>query len=1054
MQLYEKVRSGNIEDYGKRMKDYIPLVIEQYSDRTHFIYEILQNAEDAGASFITFHLYSDRLEIIHNGRPFNERDIIGVCGIANGTKNDGTRIGHFGIGFKAVYGYTDNPMIYSGKYHFRIEGYLNPYEIPARDDIGALETCLILPFNKTSVLQTTAFKEIQEALVRKISAESILMLDKIQDIEIRIQGRMDVIKINKQKGAIDDSGNVFALNLLTVHENENTKERGEREEEYLFFTDAEEKATAIIFKVKGKELQEVRNSKIYAFFPTAKEAHQNFFIHAPFDTTPARDNFKQGEEYGKYNIELIANISQLIYFALCWLRDNGYLTISGFNRIFPIYEYEKTDILYGIYQNSIDIIQGGEKLLPTNKEGVFKSIQEVCVPESMNIVSVFNDEDLQRLMMDHNIFWLSKEISTQAYRGLREFLEKNFKFKTLDWRDLVLRMNERYLEEKSLSWMAQLMANIENACIKRSGQSHYIDVSHIPFVRLTNGKHICAKENGKLQVYLNNPSSCEYRIDEAFRKNEAIASFYERALGIVIYDIQREIIDRILPKYTMRQVQFTKDDHVRENIEDLKEIKEAVLQNPNILDQVRTKYIVTDGKSWFKPEELYIRSGDIRSGYQLAKGILHINYLSEKYFDDTVLSIKLDQDFFKKLGCSTGLKVREASKSVYLQTVKRYCGSADEREIASKIMSKHYISSKFGWDFCYEGFPDVFIEMDQKKSLAIAKFLACNTTKFEIKGELVGADDQNFSGSHVESVGAYSMIGLMLCFEKWIYVKGVDEPQRPIDIDKEDILEQYKPAERLMKMLPFKRGKDEMFNYLMSLYKDRGDAELIKRFMDEPDELLALVRAKVKSEAKQAAKENKKGSLKERLEQADREQKEYIKRDEDEGEVSAISKKALEKREKNLERILEESLDQKIRVVRGLSFTARSCSKEERTFLEQEYQGKCQICGKQLIKYNGEPYFEAINIIKRSSLQDKFLGGIELGWNSLCLCPNCAAAYQYSSKKISTLADQVFEANIEAGSDRAIHIEVEIPMGNPVTIKYSPRHLLALKKALQLFTQE
>ena len=38
-----------------------------YHDPSHFVYEILQNAEDASATLITFSLFSDKLEIIHNG---------------------------------------------------------------------------------------------------------------------------------------------------------------------------------------------------------------------------------------------------------------------------------------------------------------------------------------------------------------------------------------------------------------------------------------------------------------------------------------------------------------------------------------------------------------------------------------------------------------------------------------------------------------------------------------------------------------------------------------------------------------------------------------------------------------------------------------------------------------------------------------------------------------------------------------------------------------------------------------------------------------------------
>jgi hypothetical protein len=39
-----------------------------YSDPSHFIYELLQNADDAGASEVIFNLTSESLKVTHNGR--------------------------------------------------------------------------------------------------------------------------------------------------------------------------------------------------------------------------------------------------------------------------------------------------------------------------------------------------------------------------------------------------------------------------------------------------------------------------------------------------------------------------------------------------------------------------------------------------------------------------------------------------------------------------------------------------------------------------------------------------------------------------------------------------------------------------------------------------------------------------------------------------------------------------------------------------------------------------------------------------------------------------
>lgn len=1048
MDLYEKIRQDSKVKYGTEVSNYIQLIIQQYSDRTHFIYELLQNAEDAGATYIKFHLFQSNLTLYHNGRPFNEADINGVCGIARGTKGDGTRIGHFGIGFKAVYGYTMNPEIYSDKYCFKIDSFVNPYEIKGKPGLAVKETCMILPFNNETVSEQIAFKEIKDALLHKISAESILILDSIKDIEIKIEGMPETIRINKEKRAIDGD-NVFELNLLSLHGDR------EREQNYLFFTDAEKEACSLIFRVENKEIQAVKNSKIYAFFPTAKEAHQNFYIHAPFDTTPARDNFKEGEDFGKHNIKLVNNICRLIQFTFIWLRDHGYLTFEAMNKVYPIYEYEENDLLYAIYENSIDFIKSGEPLLPTNTSGIFKSINDICVPENMGIVNVFNDEDLQRIIGNHKIYWLSKEISTREYVDFKKFLDRNFEFKTYEWRHLVLKLTANFLEEKSIEWLDRLLGNIEGFCVKRiDNQSHFINVSSIPFVRLANGRHICAKEDGKSLVYINNPTSATYQIDKACLENDSIRSFYERALNIFAYNIEQDTIDKILPKYDSPDVIFKTDNHIRENIQDLKQIKEALQTSPYIIDQVTNRYIVTDGKEWYRPSDLYIRSNDVRSGYDLVRGIIDIKFLANSYFDDTVLNITLDEDFFKSIGCHKGLKELKVSKEEYLSKVKKYCGKDVAAELKTRVVDKTYISEKWGWSFSYEGFPQLFIDISPEKSNNIARFLNANEPYFTIKGNLVGSDSKSFSGNSVDGMDAYSMLGLYLCFEKWVYVKSDDEAHRPIDVDRDDLLDFYKASKRIIDALPFKETSSELEELLIEkMGADNAEvAKFIQALINNPEEALNYKRAKEKSEAKIAAQEEKKRSLKERLESSDRTQKEYA--NNREFESNPISEKALEKRSKKLEEELVASLDNHVSVTRGVHFTRRDCNPEERTFLKEEYEGYCQMCQKKIIKYDGSCYFEAINVIKQSTIYDELANSFGLGWNSMSLCPNCAAEYNYCSKKISTIYEQVMSTEIEPGSEEFIEIEVEIPEGKQRTIKYSPRHFLALKKAFEVLAKE
>ncbi len=144
---YDEIRVENISRYGWDTA-VLELLGQLYSDRAHFIFELIQNAEDAGATELTFELFGDRLEVRHDGRPFTAADVRGVCGVGQGTKADDlTQIGKFGIGFKSVYAYTNTPSIYSSDEHFRIEKYVRPYSVQALDEPAA-GTLFVFPFDR------------------------------------------------------------------------------------------------------------------------------------------------------------------------------------------------------------------------------------------------------------------------------------------------------------------------------------------------------------------------------------------------------------------------------------------------------------------------------------------------------------------------------------------------------------------------------------------------------------------------------------------------------------------------------------------------------------------------------------------------------------------------------------------------------------------------------------------------------------------------------------------------------------------------------------------
>jgi|GEM_PF-338456 len=117
-------------------------VVDKYSDQAHFIYELLQNANDVKATSARFRLESDGLFFIHNGSVrFTVSDpqtedadtnsgalghLNSITSIANSNKTE-VSIGKFGVGFKAVFQYTQTPHIYDPEIRFKIERFIVPH---------------------------------------------------------------------------------------------------------------------------------------------------------------------------------------------------------------------------------------------------------------------------------------------------------------------------------------------------------------------------------------------------------------------------------------------------------------------------------------------------------------------------------------------------------------------------------------------------------------------------------------------------------------------------------------------------------------------------------------------------------------------------------------------------------------------------------------------------------------------------------------------------------------------------------------------------------------
>ena len=83
---YLEIQRDNIIRYGTDIGRIGRILLaDRYDERTHFIFELLQNAEDALARLrqpprsraVSFHLDDDSLRVGHYGIPFDEEDVRG-----------------------------------------------------------------------------------------------------------------------------------------------------------------------------------------------------------------------------------------------------------------------------------------------------------------------------------------------------------------------------------------------------------------------------------------------------------------------------------------------------------------------------------------------------------------------------------------------------------------------------------------------------------------------------------------------------------------------------------------------------------------------------------------------------------------------------------------------------------------------------------------------------------------------------------------------------------------------------------------------------------------
>lgn len=125
------------------------------ADRFQGLSEIIQNADDAHASFVEFRLADRHLVATHDGRPVNLSNVLGLAMPWYSTKTaDAAATGRFGIGLMTLRALGDVLEVHSGPYHLRLGDPVVEWAAEVNEGVGELPselTAICMPLREETI---------------------------------------------------------------------------------------------------------------------------------------------------------------------------------------------------------------------------------------------------------------------------------------------------------------------------------------------------------------------------------------------------------------------------------------------------------------------------------------------------------------------------------------------------------------------------------------------------------------------------------------------------------------------------------------------------------------------------------------------------------------------------------------------------------------------------------------------------------------------------------------------------------------------------------------
>ena len=1030
----EANRENNFEDGIKR------LLTDLYPDNAHFIYELLQNAEDAQATEVRFILYEDAVEFEHNGdRLFSIENVEAITSIGITTKKDDhTSIGKFGVGFKAVFAYTSTPEIVSGEYHFCIRDLV----VPDTKDLctRALDknkTLFVFPFDNPKKSPENACAEIEKNL-RQLDESTLLFLNKIKKIEYLLPnstlGFLERREIDKDRIEIvvqhpEDSKHASVVFLHFEKKVDVNYEDGKPKNCRI----------AVAFGIKINKEQECKikplePGQVCIYFRAEKEtSNLQFHLHAPFASTVARDSVRDCPA----NDELRDHLAVLVAESMIDIRDQRLLDVA-FLAMLPNDKDSLAPFYQPIQEKLVEVFQN-EKLTPM-KRGDHAAASGIH-RGSARLSELINDDDLATILGEDHCppMWIAnppqlnqREHNFLCLLKIPEWKEEHLVSKLSVQSEFITKL----MEAKSDKWHQELYALLGDFLSSTPSTYQYRDLysnrkdklSNLSIVRLSDvtygkgGDCYFPGDDVEPDEYFPRVARGVYSSGKNKREQEKACKFLvDIGVGKV------EEADRVKTILRQRYEKGTIREQHREqhHEQDIERFIQLIKNEPGQAHLFKDYFIFKinknlDNKTWWgKPSIVFLDIPYLDTGLRayydaLGKDRDQKWSLSPKYKESGIEPERLGK-FAKAIGARTRLKVVEVDckENPDWKSLRAVSGQRGIR------IDKDYVIPKI----------DKLLQApDKKLSKLVWRTMSSLQEKY-----LTATYQKNQSHGHHK---ADSQLIHHLRTAEWVPEKKTESISfvKPRDASIECLPKgfPYDAGQKWLEAIEFgkvKREREEQEN----LEKQRETSEFQQR--EEAARALNFESSEEAQEAKELLefkrenpegfnvwkKRNTQPPFPERLSQNSRRRQ---------GKVSIEHAGSPEKK--------YEPCMRSVRVTEATTYT--------RTWLKNQYRNDadqmiCQICEERMPfkKRDGDYYFEAVEALSR----DYFHKQHEAQF--LALCPECAARYKEFLRR-----DETAMKNLHHAMKNSDDLEIPLKLGELKTnIQFVETHWQDMKTILQ-----